>query len=163
MRQLFLLGASSHYSHLEVTSGPLGCCFYVSKQVKRETQKWEAASGVCFTAPQGNGIIRYYTDSSGKQSVLKVISSAAPVVHQAILAAIILPDLWDDGGRTHQCLLNTGVNMLKDFLQSYNHKKRHPGDIQKFEFGCNSTKKHLLWHATSISQLKPKIDVTENK
>lgn len=86
---------------------------YMSVSGERERQKREAASRACLGAPQGNGIIQYYTDSSGKRSALQHCSSSSSG-HPGRLWAIIGPDLWDDRKLTHQCLLNAGVNMPKE-------------------------------------------------
>lgn len=76
MRQSGLLGASSNYSHLEVTSGPLCHCF-ICQRAEKERQRREAASRARLRVPQGNGIIQYYTDSSGKPSALQRCSASS--------------------------------------------------------------------------------------
>lgn len=76
MRQSGLLGASSNYSHLEVTSGPLCHCF-ICQRAEKERQRREAASRAPLRVPQGNGIIQYYTDSSGKPSALQRCSASS--------------------------------------------------------------------------------------
>lgn len=76
MRECGLLGASSNYSHLEVTSGPLCLCF-ICQRAEKERQRREAASRARLRVPQGNGIIQYYTDSSGKPSALQRCSASS--------------------------------------------------------------------------------------
>lgn len=76
MRQCSLLGASSNYSHLEVTSGPLCHCF-ICQRAEKERQRREAGSRARLRVPQGNGIIQYYTDSSGKPSALQRCSASS--------------------------------------------------------------------------------------
>lgn len=113
MRQRGLLGA---LIQLQSSRGDLwvgrGAALYVSKR-REERQKREVASRARLRAPQGNGIIQYHDDSSGKQSALQHCSSSSSG-HPGKLGAIIGPDLWDDGRLTYQCLLNAGVNMPKE-------------------------------------------------
>lgn len=71
------------------------------------------ASRACLRAPQGNGIIRYYTDSFGRRNALQSCSSSSSG-HSGRLTVIIGPDLWDDGRLTYQRLLNACVNMPKE-------------------------------------------------
>lgn len=68
------------------------------------------ASRACLRAPQGDGIIQYYTDSLGKGNALQSCSSSSSC-HSGRLTVIIGPDLWDDGRLTYQRLLNACVNM----------------------------------------------------
>ena len=111
-----LLRASSNYSHLVVTSAPACSCFRCHRQKMekdRVNEEREKGSRACSRTPLGNSIMHYYTDSSGKWSAPQHCSSSSSG-HPGRLWAIIGPDLWDDGGLTHQCLLNSGVNMPKD-------------------------------------------------
>lgn len=139
MRQRSLLGASSNYSHLEVTSGPPRCCFICHRhrvEEERDAEERGRHQEHVGEPPQGNGIIQYYSDSSGKRALQHCSSSSSG--HPGRLWAIIGPDLWDDGRLTHQCLLNAGVNMPKElsnrgFLQCCKEKCMH--EVQ-FAISC---------------------------
>lgn len=82
-------GASSNYSHLEVTPGPPCCRFICHRQ--RVGARERKASRTCWRAPRGNGIMHSYSDSSGRRALQRCSSGSSG--HPGRLGAIIGPDL----------------------------------------------------------------------
>lgn len=85
----------------------------MEKERRRETDKREEALAVGLGSPLGNGITQHYTDSSGRPSALQHCSSSSSG-RPGRLGAIIGRAFRDDGGPTHGCLLNAGVNTSKE-------------------------------------------------
>lgn len=82
MRQRGLLGASSNYSRLEVTSGSATLLLYVSVSGAREAGRERRHQEHVRAHRRGMALYSITTTALGSGA----LSSAAPVVHQATLA-----------------------------------------------------------------------------